>query len=199
MVKQTSIVGRDSMLWLEGDNIILHPDACAHPAFIELKNRDKRGGKAQYDKWLKYLYNAYKKEHAVYKNTLPTERKRNVCLALSEDKDMWKEWDNMMRECIELYNTSQYSPVENMIRKLVIDMDNYIEQLQNTKWTKTVTKEITIADGTKTEVYEEIDVDRKSKYLKAASDIIDLSDKYKKMLIKEYKEQTDRGLFEQRS
>jgi hypothetical protein len=192
------ILARGEMLWLEGDEVFIHPDAQAHPAFIELKDRDKRGGKMQYQKWLRYLYDAYKKEHAVYRNTLPTQRKRNICQGLASDPDIWKEWDNMMADCIRLYNDAQHTPVENMIRKLVIDMDNYIEQLQDTKWTKTVTKEVNTAEGTRTETFEEIDIKRKSDYLNAASSIIDLADKYKKMLLKEFKENADQGLFEVR-
>jgi hypothetical protein len=186
------------MLWLEGDQVRLHPDAEVHPAFLELRNRDKRGGKEQYQKWLQYMYHAYKKEHAVYKSTLPTSRKRAVCTSLGQDSEIWKDWDTMMRDCIDLYITAQYTPVENMILKLITDMDNYINQLQDTKWTKTITKEVNTAEGTKTEIFEEIDVDRKKKYLEAASYIIDLNDKYKKMLIKEFKENSDAGLFEQR-
>jgi hypothetical protein len=49
-----------------------------------------------------------------------------------------------------------------------------------------------------TETFEEIDIKRKSDYLNAASSIIDLADKYKKMLLKEFKENADQGLFEVR-
>lgn len=189
----------NEMLWLEGDDVICHPDFMSHPAYIELENRDKRGGKQQFKKWLRYLYDAYRKEHAVYKNTLPTERKRAVCRMLGQDSEIWKEWDEMMKDVIALYVNVQYSHVENMIRKLVDDMDEFIIQLQNTKWSRTIRKTVTIAEGAKEEIYEEIDVDRKTKYYKAANDIFDMAEKYKKMLIREFKESSDRGLFEQRN
>lgn len=186
------------MLWIEGEEVQLHNDVISLPMFIDLKNRDKRGEKQWFKTWIKYMYHAYKKDHAVYKNTLPTERKVAVCQMLGVDKNIFKEWDVMMKEHIKLYVDSQYTPVENMIRKLTADMDEYIIRLQTTKWTKDVVKSRTIDGETIEEKYEDIDVDRKTKYLKAASDLITLNEQYKKMLVKEYKDTDRENLFETR-
>jgi hypothetical protein len=190
--------GRDTMLWLEGEEVILHDDAQALPIFIDLRNRDKRGEKQWFKIWLKYLYHAYKKDHAVYKNALPSERKLAVIQMLGVDKTLIKEWDLMLKEHIALYTDSQYTPVENMIRKLVADMDEYIIRLQTTKWTKDIVKTRTVDGTTITENFEDIDVERKTKYLKAASDLITLNEHYKKMLVKEYKDTERENLFETR-
>lgn len=150
--------------------------------FQALYKRDKHSGKPNWDNWKYYFYHVYDRDSLYFREPERTKKTKILKkLGLSHEKA--KDFDLLLKDCIEFFNEIQFTKEERLLNDIEIDCEEYIDHLQSIKYTKTVTKKVTVnhpAEGDKpgktetTETtYEEENIDEKNKAIFASKGIFE--------------------------
>jgi len=120
----------------ENDNITITDDALAHPLIRKVYDQDNTSNKELFLKYISYIYWAYN-PNGIYTNLLPENRKE-VVIKIVAKNDNWKDIENVpgMKEMIDLYVETSYSPNEILYESCKRDIEYERKRLSEIPPTK---------------------------------------------------------------